>query len=76
MEKVRKKKKKDEGDRLVCLCNAVSKRTIEEAIARGCLSLGRIFDATTAGVGACGGTCQPEIRKLLEASVNARGTRK
>jgi bacterioferritin-associated ferredoxin len=59
-------KKRDKTKRLICLCNAVSQAEIEAAIERGCRTLGRIFDATTAGVGACGGTCQPILRKMLE----------
>lgn len=58
---------KNKSQRLICLCNGVSQARIEEAIASGCTSLGRIFDATTAGVGACGGSCQPTLRKMLEA---------
>lgn len=52
--------------RLICYCNEVSQQTIEDAISRGCNSLGKIFDATLAGVGACGGSCQPTLRKMLE----------
>ncbi len=51
---------------LICLCNEVAKHTIESAIARGCNTLGKIYDATQAGVGACGGSCQPTIKKILE----------
>lgn len=59
--------KKDKSKRFICLCNSVPQKDIEEAIARGCNTLGRIFDATTAGCGACGGSCQPTLRKMLEA---------
>ncbi len=58
--------KKDKSKRLICLCNAVPQADIEAVIARGCTTLGRIFDATTAGVGACGGSCQPILRKMLD----------
>ena len=60
-------------DRLICLCNEVSQGTIEAAIVRGCNTLGKVFDATIAGVGACGGSCQPTLRKMLE-SYQATGT--
>jgi bacterioferritin-associated ferredoxin len=59
--------KKDRTTRLICLCNEVTQATVEDAIARGCDTLGKIFDATIAGCGACGGSCQPTLRKMLEA---------
>lgn len=52
---------------LICLCNAVAQDTIETAIRGGCTSLGLVFDRTTAGVGACGGSCQPTLKLMLEA---------
>jgi bacterioferritin-associated ferredoxin len=58
---------KNDKQRLICLCNEVSQETVEAAITRGCNSLGKIFDATIAGCGACGGSCQPTLRKMLEA---------
>ena len=58
---------KNDKTRLICLCNAVSQQEVEDAIARGSDTLGKIFDATCAGVGACGGSCQPTLRKMLEA---------
>lgn len=64
--------KKDKSQRMICLCNAISQAEIEAAIQRGCTSLGKIFDATTAGVGACGGSCQPILRKMLDEYL-ARG---
>jgi bacterioferritin-associated ferredoxin len=63
MDQVNKKGKRD---RLVCLCNGVPQSKIEEAIKRGCNSLGKLFDATLAGVGACGGSCQPNLKKMLD----------
>lgn len=59
--------KKSKSERLICLCNGVSQEAIEKAIASGCRTLSRIFDATGAGVGACGGSCQPTLKKMLEA---------
>lgn len=59
--------KKDKEKRLICLCNSVPQSEIEAAIARGCTTLGKIFDATAAGVGACGGSCQPILRKMLDS---------
>ncbi len=62
--------KKDKSKRLICLCNAVAQSDIEAAIQRGCNTLGKIFDATTAGVGACGGSCQPILRKMLDSHLS------
>jgi bacterioferritin-associated ferredoxin len=59
--------KKDKSQRLICLCNSIPQSEIEAAIRRGCKTLGRIFDATTAGVGACGGSCQPILRRMLDS---------
>jgi NAD(P)H-nitrite reductase large subunit len=64
--------KKNKQNKIICLCNGVSLGAVEEAIRRGCRSLGRIYDATTAGVGPCGGSCQPDLKRLLaEAEVGA-----
>lgn len=54
------------SEKKICLCNGVTQSSIEAAITRGCDTLGKIFDATQAGVGACGGSCQPTLRKMLE----------
>ncbi|MFZ4403190.1 MAG: (2Fe-2S)-binding protein [Pseudobdellovibrionaceae bacterium] len=51
---------------LICRCNNVSRATIEQAIKDGCDSMNKIFDATTAGVGPCGGTCRRKMGPLLE----------
>lgn len=50
----------------ICVCNEVSKETIENAIKRGCRTLAKISTATTAGVGQCGGSCQPTLQKMLD----------
>jgi bacterioferritin-associated ferredoxin len=55
--------------KLICLCNEVSQETIEAAILRGCHRMGQIFDATRAGVGACGGSCQPTLKKMIDTYV-------
>jgi bacterioferritin-associated ferredoxin len=59
--------KKNKKQKLICYCNAVPREEVRQAIERGCDTLGKIFDATTAGVGACGGSCQPDIKHLLES---------
>lgn len=57
---------KNKRDRLICLCNAVPQSVVEKAIREGAHSLSRIFDETMAGVGACGGSCQPCLKNMLE----------
>ncbi|MCB0366446.1 MAG: (2Fe-2S)-binding protein [Bdellovibrionaceae bacterium] len=52
---------------IVCRCNNVDQETIEKAITRGCTTLNRVFDATKAGVGACGGSCRIYIARMLES---------
>ncbi len=57
------KKKKE----IICRCNNISREEIEKAIREGADTLNKIFDSTTAGVGACGGTCRRKLQPLLEA---------
>lgn len=56
-------KKKTE---IICRCNNIDRATIEQAIRDGCDTLNKIFDATTAGVGPCGGSCRRKLGPLLE----------
>ncbi|WII71570.1 (2Fe-2S)-binding protein [Bdellovibrio sp. 22V] len=56
-------KKKTE---IICRCNNVSRKTIEEAILNGAQTLNEIFDSTSAGVGPCGGSCRRKLGPLLE----------
>lgn len=51
---------------IICRCNEVSRETIEEAIRNGAKTLNEIFDATTAGVGACGGSCRRKLKPFLD----------
>lgn len=51
---------------IICRCNNVSRQTIEDAITGGCRTLNEIFDATTAGVGPCGGSCRRKLGPLLQ----------
>jgi bacterioferritin-associated ferredoxin len=60
------KQKNKKPEKLICLCNSISEKTIKEAIRNGAKSLGEIFDTTGAGVGACGGSCRPDIKKCIE----------
>ena len=50
---------------LVCLCNSISKSKIEKSLDKGNQTLGEIFDSTSAGVGACGGSCRPQLEEML-----------
>ena len=58
--------KKSESDPLICLCNCVRQSQIEKTIVDGIKSIDEIFDKTTAGVGACGGSCRPYLQQLIE----------
>ncbi|MEN0060143.1 MAG: (2Fe-2S)-binding protein [Bdellovibrio sp.] len=51
---------------IICRCNNVSRETIETAIREGAVTLNEIFDATSAGVGPCGGSCRRKLKPLLE----------
>ncbi|RYZ71955.1 MAG: (2Fe-2S)-binding protein [Proteobacteria bacterium] len=51
---------------VVCLCNDVSRETIEKAIKNGADTLNKIFDDTRAGVGPCGGSCRRKLGPLLD----------
>lgn len=51
---------------IICRCNNVNRATIEQAIREGCDSMNKIFDATSAGVGPCGGSCRRKLAPLLE----------
>lgn len=51
---------------IICRCNNVTRETIEQAIREGADTMNKIFDATTAGVGPCGGSCRRKLQPLLE----------
>lgn len=52
---------------IICRCNNVPRDVIEDAIRNGgCDTLNKIFDATTAGVGPCGGSCRRKLAPMLE----------
>jgi len=53
-------------DPFICRCNSIQKTKIEGVISRGANSVNKIYDATTAGLGACGGSCRPILKKMLE----------
>ncbi|MBO9667344.1 MAG: (2Fe-2S)-binding protein [Bdellovibrio sp.] len=51
---------------IICRCNNVSRETIEKAILDGARTMNEIFDATSAGVGPCGGSCRRKLAPLLQ----------
>jgi bacterioferritin-associated ferredoxin len=53
---------------LVCLCRAVSDRTLQRAIDRGASSVQEVMRCT--GAGTCCGSCRPAIAAMLEASAS------
>ncbi len=52
--------------KITCYCHGILEKDVAEAIARGCYKVDQVSDATTAGIGACGGTCRPNIQKMIE----------
>lgn len=57
---------KGKAREIICLCNNVSRETIEDAIKNGADTLNKIFDATMAGVGPCGGSCRRKLGPMLD----------
>lgn len=56
----------DAREATVCICNAVTVGTVEEAIADGCASVADVGRCTRAGTG-CGG-CRARITEMLRAA--------
>ena len=54
------------GLRTICRCNNIKYRTIERAIREGAHTLTQVANRTTATTGECGGTCTPEVQKMIE----------
>lgn len=66
-QKKSSQKKKTIKDPYICFCNEVTLSTIQKALKEENIkTLDEIFDHTSAGVGACGGSCRPELKKLLD----------
>jgi bacterioferritin-associated ferredoxin len=51
----------------VCLCNQITRASIESAIRGGADTLNKIYDCTQAGVGPCGGSCRRKLAPMLDA---------
>jgi bacterioferritin-associated ferredoxin len=58
-------------DPIVCFCNEIRLSEIVGALDAGATSLADIFDATWAGCGPCGGSCQPDLQAILEDYMSA-----
>lgn len=58
--------KKVTSKSIICLCNCVALKDLEIAISKGATSLDAIFAKTSAGIGACGGSCRPFLEEILE----------
>jgi bacterioferritin-associated ferredoxin len=54
------------GDELVCICNAVPRSVIDEAIAAGAYDIAELGRVTLAGTGC--GTCRGELAQLVIAA--------
>lgn len=54
------------GLRTICRCNNIKYRTIERAIREGAHTLTQVANRTTATTGECGGTCTPDVQKMIE----------
>ena len=58
--------KQRQQKQIICKCNNVPREQIEQAIREGCDTMNKIFDATTAGVGPCGGSCRRVLQPMLD----------
>lgn len=65
-KKLSRSAKQKREDPLVCLCNGIPLSQIKRAILEGAKTTDEIGDKTTAGIGACGGTCRPQLKNIFE----------
>jgi NAD(P)H-nitrite reductase large subunit len=49
----------------ICRCNNVKYRTLERVIDAGASTIAEIAAKTTATTGYCGGTCTPDVLRML-----------
>ena len=54
------------GLKTVCRCENIKYRTIERAIREGAWTLSQVAARTGATLGQCGGTCTPDVQKMIE----------
>lgn len=62
------------ADPIICCCNGVPLSEIHRAMRQGARTLADLFDSTFAGCGPCGGSCQPELCRILAAEPAAGRT--
>lgn len=55
-----------DDDPIVCFCNEIRLSEIVAAMDNGASTLADVFDATWAGCGPCGGSCQPDLKAILD----------
>lgn len=56
----------DKNSPMICYCNGIRRKAIEESIKNGATTVDEIYDQTMAGVGPCGGSCRPFIKEMLD----------
>lgn len=54
------------GLKTVCRCNNIKYKTIERAIREGAHTISAVAARTTATMGQCGGSCTPDVQKMLD----------
>jgi NAD(P)H-nitrite reductase large subunit len=54
------------GLKTVCRCENIKYRTIERAIRDGAWTLSQVAVRTGATLGECGGTCTPDVQRMVE----------
>lgn len=54
------------GLKTVCRCNNIKYKTIERAIREGAHTMTQVANRTTATLGQCGGSCTPDVQKMLD----------
>lgn len=50
----------------ICRCNNVKYKTLERAINAGASTIREIAAKTTATTGYCGGTCTPDVQRMID----------
>jgi NAD(P)H-nitrite reductase large subunit len=53
------------GLKTVCRCQNIKYKTIERAIREGAWTLSQVAARTGATLGQCGGTCTPDVQKMI-----------
>ena len=66
LQKKKKRPKPSKDDPFICSCNFIPQSEIEKVIKEGLTDINDVYDSTTAGLGACGGSCRPILKKMLQ----------